>query len=144
MSEKSKSDETLLGIDYGETNIGVALGRNGIATPIQIVSGKNSATAINELARISIENKVDRFVLGLPLNHDGKETKQSLAVRTFAKLLKIRTKRPVEFQDERGTSIEALEQSIEMGIPMKKRNMKDHLSAALILKHFYSEKGVSS
>ncbi|RJR26882.1 Holliday junction resolvase RuvX [candidate division WWE3 bacterium] len=144
MPDKSRKDETLLGIDYGEANIGVALGRNGIATPVQIVSGKNSATAINELARISIENKVDKFILGLPLDHYGKETKQSLAVRAFAKLLKIRTKKPVEFQDENGTSIEALEQSIEMGIPMKKRNMKDHLSAALILRHYYSEKKVSS
>ncbi|OGC70331.1 hypothetical protein A2415_05135 [candidate division WWE3 bacterium RIFOXYC1_FULL_39_7] len=137
MEKKAIRDEVLVGIDYGESNIGLALGRNGIVTPIKIVDGKDTHRAINDIFRFAIENKADRFIMGLPLDHSGRETKQSLTTRTFAKLLKIRTKKPLEFFDETGSSLEALEESIDMGTPMRKRAMKDHLSAAVILHHYY-------
>jgi len=135
----SKTAETLFGIDHGSTNIGVALGRNGLVTPLKIISGKHDPTAISEITRLAIENKITKFVVGLPLTLNGKETYQSKKVRIFTKMLKLRTKRPAEFINEFKTTEETLRESIERGIPQKKRKNQDHLAAALILKRYYEE-----
>nr|MBP7928066.1 Holliday junction resolvase RuvX [Patescibacteria group bacterium] len=110
-----------LGIDYGERNIGLAFGTNKLPSPLQIIDGKNPNTAINEIARIVIENKVTNIIVGLPLTQDEKETTQSLKVRRFIKLLKIRVKRPVTFVNEAYTSEESQEEMIELHISQKRR-----------------------
>lgn len=127
----------VLGIDYGDTNIGLALGRNKLSTPIKVISGKNTEAAIAELNRIVVENKVLKFVMGLPLTPEGKETKQSLKIRRFAKILKIRSKKPVEFVNEASTTEEAETEMLDTGISKKRRGVKDAYSAALILKRYY-------
>ena len=75
-------------------------------------------------------------VIGLPLTAEGKETKESLVIRRFAKTLRAVTKRPVVFQNEFGTSKAALKEAFDLEIPMKKRALNDHLAAALILKEY--------
>lgn len=132
-----KKEDYLIGVDYGSTNIGIALGKNALVVPVKIVDAKNLQSAISSLVRISIENKSAGFVLGLPLGRDGKETKKSLEVRRFSKLLKTASKKPVFFQNEYATTIGAEEEMIELEIAQRKRRMKDHYSAALILKQFY-------
>jgi putative holliday junction resolvase len=129
--------KTYLGIDYGSTNIGIALGRNGLVVPLKIISGKNDNVAIHEINRTICENHVEKIVVGLPLDHLGKETKQSLETRHFVKMLKIFSKKPVDLYDENNTSNEALQEAINTGISRKSRGLKDHLSAALILKRYY-------
>jgi putative holliday junction resolvase len=131
--------EVILGIDYGQTNIGLALGVNGLVAPMKIVSGKNTRVAIDEIVRTTHDNHISRFVMGLPLNADGKETKQSLATRKFAKLLRTFSKKPLDFQNEAYTTEETAEELMDTEIPQKKRRVKDHYSAALILKRYYNE-----
>ena len=130
----------LIGIDYGSSNIGLSLGVNGFVTPLEIVPGRNTEEAIHKIIRIALENKVDRFVVGLPLTAEGKDTKQSLNTRMFAKKLKVLGKKTVDFQDEFGTSKEALNRAIELETPQKKRKTNDHLSASLILRRYYEER----
>lgn len=132
-------DEILMGIDYGKTNVGIAIGRNGLATPIGIVSGKNDEVAIQGIIKYASENKVQKIIMGLPLTGDGKETKQSLETRKFAKLLKIYSKRQIIFQNEYGTSLEAFENAINEGYSMKKRRATDDLAAVLILRRFFQD-----
>lgn len=142
MARDSKKDPyhmKLLGVDYGETNIGLAFGTNNLASPLKIISGKNSESAINEIARYAIENKVDKILMGLPISPDGKETMMSRKVRRFAKLLKLRTKKPLEFVNEYRTSEESVTEAVNLGISKKRRQKIDHLSAALIIKEYYSK-----
>ena len=134
-----EKDEILLGIDYGESRIGVAFGRKGLVAPIRIVSGKNVTTAMSEISRIALEHKVTKIVFGLPLNVEGKETPQSLEVRKFANLLKVRLKKPVEFIDEYRTSKDAVKSMIGLGFSRAVRRNHDHFSAAIILKDYFSE-----
>lgn len=138
------NEEIVLGIDYGERNIGIAFGRNGLVSPIKTVPGKNLQEALNEICKIVIFNKVTKIILGLPVDHEGKETVQSKKTRQFSKFLKIRLKRPVQFVDEYGTSAESLEESINFGIPQKRRKVIDHYSAAAILKNYYRQQPTQS
>lgn len=133
-------DEILLGIDYGDTNTGLAFGKAGAVSPLNVLSSKDENQLFTTIGRLTAENKVTKIIVGLPLTADGKETAQSLKVRQFTRLLKIRVKKPVEFVDEHGTTKESIRGAIRSGISQKRRQINDHLSAAMILKRYYSEK----
>lgn len=135
---KSPYNEKLLGIDYGETNIGLAFGTNELVSPLKVISGKNSESAVSEITRYIIDNKVDKVLMGLPITADGKETMMSKKVRRFARLLKLRAKKPLEFVNEYRTSEESVTEAVNLGISKKRRQKIDHLSAALIIKEYYS------
>jgi putative Holliday junction resolvase len=137
--KKDNKQGVLLGIDYGERNIGLAFGRNGLVMPLKIVSDKDDESAVHEISRYIHENKVERIIVGLPLNVEGKETAQSKKVRRFAKLLKIKTKKPVEFVNEYRTTEESITEAVTLGVAKKKREKIDHFSAALILKEYYNK-----
>ena len=137
--DKNPYHQKLLGIDYGETNIGLAFGTNELASPLKIISGKNAESAISEITRYIIDNKVDKVLMGLPITPDGKETMMSKKVRRFAKLLKLRSKKPLEFVNEYRTSEESVTEAVKLGISKKRRRKIDHLSAALIIKEYYSK-----
>ena len=132
-------EKSILGIDYGETNIGLAFGRGGEVYPIKIISGKNSHAAISSIGRVIIEHDIDIIVVGLPLTIEDKETPESLKVRRFVNLLKVSIKKPVIFASEYSTSKDATKVMLSMGVAQKRRRKKDHYSAALILKKYYQE-----
>lgn len=142
-SDKSSTrDEIVLGIDYGETNIGLAFGRIGLTGPLDTISGKNTDRAISDIAKAYHDIDGTKIVIGLPLNANGKETSNSVVVRRFAKLLKIYLKQPIEFVNEYLTTQESVEKLVNQGMPQKSRRggKKDRLSAELILKRYYHEK----
>lgn len=139
MAEQSNK-EKLLGVDYGETNTGLAFGRAGLASPLEVLNSKDTHTLVTKINKIVAQNRIDKIVIGLPLNVDGKETKQSLKVRQFAKSLKARSNKSVEFVSEYGTTRTSVQNAIKAGISQKRRRSDDHFSAALILKRYYAEK----
>ena len=143
-TNKDSSLPRFLGIDYGERNIGLALGYNGLTMPLKTISNKTDRDAIFEINRVVIENKIGNIVVGIPLTAENKDTKESLIVRRFAKNLKTITKRPVIFQNEFGTSKKALEEAVSLDIPKKRRSANDHLAASLILKTFFDENGYTN
>ena len=137
MPIKNKKKEVYLGIDYGKSNIGLALGINDFVTPLEIIPAKNEEVAIHKIIRIGLENKVDKFIIGIPLDAEGKETKQSIETRRFGRKLKIMSKRPIIYQNEFGTSKQALKNSIEQGVSQKGRRSIDNLSASIILRSYF-------
>ena len=129
--------QTILGIDYGERNIGLAFGRAGLVSPIKTISGKNIQVAMNEISLTVLNNKVDKIIIGLPLDLDGKETFKSLKVRRFANLLKNHIKKPIEFVNEYNTTFESLRESINLNYSKKSRKNLDHISAAVIARKYF-------
>ena len=134
---EQKEDEVLLGLDYGTTNIGLALGKAGLALPLEVVSAKDSPAAITKISQVAIDNHATRIVIGLPLTSKGKDTQQARKVRSFAKLLKSTLHKPVVFEDEFSSTIESVKEAISSGISQKRRKSVDHISAAIILKNYY-------
>lgn len=136
MSNKKKLD-SVIGIDFGERNMGLALGKGGLVAPLRIISNKSLDLMIHELIRTGIENKIDGYVIGLPLTNDGKDTSKSLEIKKFSKLLRVRSKKPVEFQNEYGTTQDSVREALNMGIRQKGRGLTDHIAAAITLKSYY-------
>ncbi|MBR2803488.1 endolytic transglycosylase MltG [Candidatus Saccharibacteria bacterium] len=126
----------IIGLDVGEKRIGVAKADSGtrIAVPVGFVLV--DGTEWQEIARIARMNSTDWFVLGLPRSNEGNETKQSLYVRNFAKVLveKIPGAK-VRFQDESLTSVEA-ETRLKQRKKQYEKGEIDAEAASIILQDF--------
>ena len=139
MTSGEKTEQILLGIDFGETNIGLAFGRNNLVSPMKIVSGKNVDAAIADVTRVVLENKVTKVVVGLPVDYTGKETPASIRVRQFVNMLKVYVKVPIVFVSEYDSTKQSLNTAIEAGASKKRRRSIDDISAAVILKTYFDE-----
>lgn len=127
----------LMGIDFGEVRIGIAL-----SDPLQIISQPfrvitNNDNTISEIQDIIKTEEVGKIILGLPLNLDGQDTKKTLEVREFADILKNNVDIPVIFYDERYTTVEANEKLKQMGYSIaESRKVVDKVAASIILKSY--------
>lgn len=137
--KESVKEEVLLGIDHGDKYIGLAFGRAGLVSPIEVIPNIEKSGVVNDINRFCKENKITKIVIGLPLSGDGKETNQSKKVRQFAKLLRVYIKIPQIFVNETDTTMESLEESLDYGISSKSSQRVDHVAAALILKKYYRD-----
>ena len=79
----------LLGIDYGEKNIGLAISdtRKIIAASLKTIQKTRTAVYIDELKSICLERNVGGIVIGFPLNMNGTEGPRCQATRSFANKL---------------------------------------------------------
>lgn len=133
----------ILGIDYGDARVGLALSditktlAGGIGNVK--VSGLNSAvTAVSERIK---DEQIEKIVCGLPVNMNGTEGERALRVREFAKRLSEKTGLEVEFIDERRTTVMAHSFMNETGTHGKKRKKSvDTLSAQIILQTYLDMK----
>lgn len=123
----------VLGIDPGERRIGLALSdpSRTIAQPLPTLKRRRGkrppVQAILDLAEV---NDVDRVVIGLPLSLEGAETDWTAAVRAFGDAIARRSQLPVEFIDERLTSVAAERAVRSLGLPRGERERKDRIDAA--------------
>ena len=132
----------VLGIDYGDKKIGLAIGINGIVEPLKILENRPDhlleKEVLKEIIGISQREKVQTIVIGLPLLN-GKETPSSKKIRNFSEKLNLMLPEDLEIKyvDESRTSKDSLEKAIEAGIPRKKRKDDHALAACEILKRFF-------
>jgi len=130
----------LMGIDFGEVRIGIAL-----SDPLQIISQPfrvipNNDNTISEIQNIVKTEEVEKIILGLPLNLDGEDTKKTLEVREFAEILKSNIDIPLIFWDERYSSVEANEKLKQMGYSIvESRKVIDKVAASIILKNYMED-----
>ena len=136
-----------MGIDFGERRIGVALSdpTATLATPLETLvrrPGKRPPLkALEELARA---HDVERLVVGLPIDLAGEEDDWCRAVRTSAEELARRLAVPVDYVDERFTSVVAERAVRGSGLSRTKRERKervDRAAAALILQRWLDARG---
>ena len=98
----------LLGVDYGQKRIGLAISDHTglIASPIDAINAKGTADA-DTVACIAVENDAVAIVVGLPLSLDGSYGPAARKVNAFCRQLRLSTDIPVYVWDERMTTIEA-------------------------------------
>ncbi|MFA6676140.1 MAG: Holliday junction resolvase RuvX [Bacteroidales bacterium] len=135
--------DRLVGIDYGKKRTGIAVSDplRIFASPLETVP----TTKIMEFLKdYSDKEKVEKFVVGYPINMDNKPSEAARYVDTFLKQLK--KKFPdieIVLEDERFTSVLAFQSLIDSGVKKKGRRDKsavDKVSAALILQTFMNRK----
>lgn len=131
--------DRILGIDYGRKRVGVA-----VSDPLRIFASAletvPSAKIIDYLKKYAADQRVERFVVGYPMNLDGVPSEAAADVDVFLKQLKKHFPDiPVTLEDERFTSVLAHRAMIDGGVKKMDRRDKaavDKVSAALILQTY--------
>ncbi|ODT95395.1 MAG: Holliday junction DNA helicase RuvA [Pseudonocardia sp. SCN 72-86] len=131
-----------LGIDVGAVRVGVALSDPDcmLATPLVTVArdvrepGDRGGSDLREIAALVAEHNVVQIVIGLPRTLAGAEGPAAQAARAFADDLSSVLDVPVEFSDERLTTVVATRQLRERGVKGKRqRAVVDQAAAVAIL-----------
>ena len=128
-----------LGVDYGDKRTGLAecdmsgFLASGIGT---ISEGGMKKTAIR-VAKEASDRGCKRIIIGLPKNMDGSEGPRADVIKAFRDLLAELTEIPIDFYDERMTTMVAYRFLGETGTYGKKRkDTVDTLSAQIILQNY--------
>lgn len=134
-----------LGIDYGDSRVGVAItDALGItAQGLETIShGGNDKIVLRRLDEIFENYEVDTIVVGMPYNMDGTKTFRAEITEKFIHKLKCKyNNKKIETMDERLTTVEAHRTMNMLGINKnKKRQIVDTISAVYILEKYISIK----
>lgn len=129
----------ILAIDYGVRRTGIAVtdSLQIIANALTTVDTKQLLDFLKEYTR---REEVELFVVGLPKQTNGLDSDNLPRVRSFVgQLKKALPDIPVEWWDERYTSVMAHQAMLESGIGKKARQNKalvDEISACIILQGY--------
>lgn len=124
----------VLGIDYGKSKVGVAVGDTvtKLAEPLAVWSSSRFKAQGSKLIK---ENDIQKVVVGVP---GGKMEEE---IRKFGARLEVQTKVKVEFFDETLTTQDAKKILIQSGRKRKSRREKEDAFAAALMLQYYLEGG---
>jgi len=129
----------ILSIDYGQKRTGIA-----VTDPMQIIANGLTTVATAQLLEF-IQNyvkqeTVEKIIVGLPKQNSGEYSENMKRIEPFVNRLKKMTPQiPVEYVDERFTSILAHRTMLDAGLKKKDRQNKalvDEISACIILQSY--------
>jgi len=131
-----------LGLDIGDRRIGVALSDPGgvLASPLTIIERTEDSRTLAAIVDIIDKQGVGRVIVGLPRSLDGTLGGQAEKVRDFASKLAGSIRIPLEYRDERLTTVMAQRlKRASGGKKTKKKPRYDDAAAALILQDYLDE-----
>lgn len=132
----------ILGIDFGEKRIGLALSdpEGQFAVPLETLRRTSDAQAIRQIIDTALDREVECLVVGEPLNLDGSRGPASARASSFARKLAAESGLPVKMTDETLTSVEAEERLREAGIdPRRHPERVDATAAQILLEQYLNE-----
>jgi putative Holliday junction resolvase len=130
----------ILGIDYGDKRIGLAVTDEAgfMAHALKVVPNK---TAFNEIKNVILEYDIKKIVIGMPYNLKGETAFKAKQVIEWIGRFKNETTVPIETFDERFTTYDANEVLIQSGASRKKRKeIIDKAAAQFMLENYLSAK----
>lgn len=133
----------IIAIDYGRKRTGLA-----VTDTMQIIANGLGTVPSGEVAeflkKYGLQEKVDLFVIGQPKQMNNEPSENMRHVEAFVnRLRKVVPDIPIEYFDERFTSVMAHQAMIDGGLKKKKRQDKalvDEISAVLILQGYLEKR----
>lgn len=107
----------LLGFDYGEKRIGVAIANSltRSARALGIIENRNRIYRFDEIGKLIAAWQPTQLIVGLPMHPDGAPHEMTQLARRFGNQLNGRFDLPVAWVDERYSSVDARAQQRENG-----------------------------
>lgn len=132
-------EQTLLGFDWGEKRIGVAIGNTitGQASALKVISVPQREARFAAIADLIADWQPNLLVVGMPYHPDGTAHEMTARCRRFAQQLQGRFRLPVVTVDERYSSVVA--QASQEDVAQANRSEKcglDALAAQIILQQY--------
>ena len=137
----------IISIDYGQKRSGLA-----VTDPLQLIAGGLATVSTSSLFTFLRDyvgqNSVERIVIGEPRQTNGMPSENMQRVSQFvAKWRKAMPDVPIEYFDERFTSVLAHRAMIDAGLRKKARQNKalvDEISATIILEDYLRSRSVQA
>lgn len=129
----------ILSVDLGKARTGIAVCDKGemLASPVEVIREHNRERLLQRVSALAQERKAEMLVLGLPRNMDGSEGESAQNARAFGAELHALCGLPVDFSDERGTTITAHSLLNETNTRGKRRKETvDAVAATIILQNY--------
>ena len=130
-------------LDVGDARIGVAVSDElGItAQGIGVVRRVGGRRDLEALATMLAPYTPERLVVGLPLNMNGSEGPQATRVRAFAAQVADHLRLPLDFWDERLTTVAAERSLLEADLSRRRRKeLVDKVAATIILQGYLARR----
>ncbi|MTV83247.1 Holliday junction resolvase RuvX [Secundilactobacillus folii] len=137
----------LMGLDVGSRTVGVAmsdlLGWTAQGVEIIRINEDDKEFGIDRVKELVKQYEVTGFVLGLPKNMNNSLGPRAKASQDYGELLKQTFDLPVDFEDERLTTVEAERMLVEEADTSRRKRKRviDKLAASLILQNYLDRKG---
>ena len=128
----------LLGLDVGEKRIGIAISDETLtlARPLSTLSRASKVEDFQKIKLICDQNQIDKIVCGLPKTLRNEEGPQAQRVRRYADQLVAAIGLPIEFWDERFSSVDAAERLAQASRKKRVKGDIDSAAAAIILQGY--------
>lgn len=135
----------ILSIDYGKKRTGLA-----VTDPLQIIANGLATVSTSELfdylKKYTSQEQVERIVIGRPTQPNGQPSENLVRVERFVnRWRKAMPEIPIEYYDERFTSVLAHQAILDSGIGKKARRenkgLVDEISATIILQDWMRANG---
>ena len=128
-----------LGLDIGDKRIGVALSDplGILASPLTIIHRQDEAADFEAIASIITQYQVGQIIVGLPRSMDGTLGKQAEKVKAFVERLSGHIEIPLEFRDERLSTVSAKRLMREARTKKTSSRIHDDAAAAAVILQGY-------
>jgi putative Holliday junction resolvase len=128
----------LLALDVGEKRMGVAICDESqtLARPLLTLKRASKKEDFARLAILCAEQAIEKVIVGLPRTLRSEEGPQAQRVRRYAHELQAALNLPIDFWDERYSSVDAQER---LSVSSRKARTKgdiDSAAAAIILQEY--------
>ncbi|KRM65178.1 RNAse YqgF [Ligilactobacillus agilis DSM 20509] len=136
-----------MGLDVGSKTVGVAvsdlLGWTAQGVEIIPIDEEAGVFGLDRVQELVAEHEVVGFVLGLPKNMNNTLGPRAEAAQAYGQMLATKFNLPIDFQDERLTTVEAERMLVEQADASRKKRKQviDKLAASLILQNYLDAKG---
>lgn len=136
----------ILAIDYGKKRTGLA-----VTDPLRIIANGlvtiSTSDIFDYLTQYVAKESVDQLVIGKPIQPNGQPSENLARVENFVnRWRKLHPEMPIDYYDERFTSVIAHQAMIAGGVKKKTRRedkgLVDEISATIILQDYMRSKGL--
>lgn len=136
----------ILAIDYGKKRTGLA-----VTDPLRIIANGLATIPTSDifdyLTQYVAKESVDQLVIGKPIQPNGQPSENLARVENFVnRWRKLHPEKPIDYYDERFTSVIAHQAMIASGVKKKTRRedkgLVDEISATIILQDYMRSKGL--
>ncbi len=136
----------ILAIDYGKKRTGLA-----VTDPLRIIANGLATIPTSDifdyLTQYVAKESVEQLVIGKPIQPNGQPSENLARVENFVnRWRKLHPEMPIDYYDERFTSVIAHQAMIAGGVKKKTRRedkgLVDEISATIILQDYMRSKGL--
>ncbi|NLK70475.1 MAG: Holliday junction resolvase RuvX [Clostridiales bacterium] len=129
----------IMAVDFGDSRTGLAVcdKMELLASPLCVVEEKDFDNCILKVSELVKENKIEKIIVGYPVNMNGTVGERADRCKLFADTLAEKVGIPVEMWDERCTTVSAhnyLNQTNTRG--KKRKAIIDAVAATIILENY--------